>query len=156
MWVPNNDPKKGIASMKKFLVLLTLAAGLTDLEHILRSLFRQENVTIQWIYSQRGLDTVFITIHENQKDQRPILPPTRPFDYGSNVMGNIPVPSINQTTVLGNATESPENIHVSEIGKVAVPPPPPPVKPGFVPTPAPSVKHGYVPPPPMPPGFLSR
>jgi hypothetical protein len=28
-------------------------------------------VTIEWLYGQKGLETVFITIYENQKDQRP-------------------------------------------------------------------------------------
>jgi hypothetical protein len=116
-----------------------------DLEYILRDLFWQENVAIEWLYGQRSLDTVFITIYENQKDQSATSPFTRPLDYGSNVPGNIPVPFNNQASVLGNATKSRENNQVPESSKA------------LVPTPAPPVKHGLVPPLPMPPpGFLSR
>ena len=133
-----------------------------DLEYILRDLFGQENVAIEWRYGQKGLDTIFITIYENQKDKSPISPATRPFNYGSNVAGNIPVPPINQASVLGNATKSRENNHVSENSEASVPTPAPPVVDGLVPpppmppAPAPQVKSGLVPPPPMPPGFLSR
>jgi hypothetical protein len=144
----------------------------TDLEYILRDLFRQESVAIEWLYGQRGLDTVFITIYENQKDQGPAPPSTRAIDYGSNVAGNIPVPlpSVDQTSVLGNITKSQENSNVSESSNATAPTsaprvnhsrrPLPPATPGnrdFVSSPAPPVKHNPVPPPPgIPPGLLSR
>lgn len=83
-----------------------------DLEYILRDLFWQENVAIEWRYGQRGLDTVFITIYEKQKDERPISPSTRPFNYGSNVAGNLPANSNSQVSVWGKETIQRENNQV--------------------------------------------
>lgn len=114
-----------------------------DIEYILGNLFWPENVAIEWLYGQRGLDTVYITIEENQKGQSPASSSTKASDYGSSIAGNIPVPPppINQASILGNAIKSRENNQVPESIKASVPTVPP---------------HGLVPPPPMPPGFRSR
>lgn len=126
-----------------------------DLEHILKDLFWQENVAIEWLYGKKGLDAVYITIYENKKDQSLTLPSARAIDYGSNIAGNIPAPPppINQASILGNVTKSRENNHVSESSKAPAPLPAPP---GFVPPPAPPLNHGLIPTPPMPPGLRSR
>jgi len=142
-----NKPSYKVIVGKSFLA--------ADLEYILRDLFWQENVAIEWLYGQRGLDTVYITIEENQKGQSPASSSAKASDYGSNIAGNIPIPPppINQASILGNAIKSRENNQVPESSKASVPTLPPH---GFVPPPTPPVKHGFVPPPPMPPGFLSR
>jgi hypothetical protein len=143
-----------------------------DLEYILRDLFSQENVAIEWLYGQSGLDAVYITIYENQKDQSPASPSTRAFDYGSTIAGNIPVPppSIDKTSISGNMTKSPENNRVPDSSNAGTPAPAPPVRhsrrplppttPGdrdFVSSPAPPAKRDFVPPPRIPPpGLLSR
>jgi hypothetical protein len=143
-----------------------------DLEYILRDLFSQENVAIEWLYSQRGLDAVYITIYENQKDQSPTSPSPRAFDYGANIAGNIPAPppSVDQTSIPGNMPKSPENSHLSENSNTTAPTPAPlikrsrrplpPTTPGnrdFVSSPAPPAKRDFVPPSRIPPpGLLSR
>ena len=114
-----------------------------DIEYILGNLFWPENVAIEWLYGQRGLDTIYITIEENQKGQSPASSSAKASDYGSNIAGNIPIPPppINQASILGNAIKSRENNQVPESSKASVPTLP---------------LHGIVPPPPMPPGFRSR
>jgi hypothetical protein len=111
-----------------------------DLEYILRDLFWQENVDIEWRYGQKDLDTVVITIYDNHKDQIPKSPSTKASEYGSNVEGDIQVPPSNKSSVLGNAAKSRKNNHMLEIHEASEP------------MPAPPAEHDLVP----PRGFLSR
>jgi type II secretory pathway component GspD/PulD (secretin) len=106
-----------------------------SLEYILRDLFRPESVTIEWLYGQKGLETVFITIYENQKDQSPASRSSRPFDGGSNTA---------EDAKAAVTTPAPPII----IGPL----PPSPMSPGLIlDPPAPPVHNGPVTLPQMPP-----